>query len=206
MPDLPYLQNDELIMRLAGPTDAEAILRYYLDNREALAPYEPRRLESGYTVAFWQARIAQNLAHLRDGRSACFFLFDRDGRTVIGSANLTQIVGYPLHGAVLGYSLAQPLWGQGLMHGALRMLIDWAFGHFNLHRIAANHLPDNVRSARLLAKLGFEREGYARDYLLIDGVWRDHVLNAVTQADWQARELTASLVEGGTGRSSPPKM
>ena len=30
----------------------------------------------------------------------------------------------------------------------------------------------------------FEKEGYEKDYLLIDGQWRDHVLTALTTPDW----------------------
>lgn len=54
------------------------------------------------------------------------------------------------------------------------------FEQIGLHRIMANHLPRNVRSERLLASLGFEKEGYARAYLKIAGVWEDHVLRALT--------------------------
>jgi ribosomal-protein-alanine N-acetyltransferase len=53
-----------------------------------------------------------------------------------------------------------------------------AFGQLDLHRVMANYLPRNERSARLLARLGFEREGYARAYLRIAGQWEDHVLTA----------------------------
>ena len=35
-----------------------------------------------------------------------------------------------------------------------------------------------------MARLGFEKEGYAKDYLLIDGRWQDHVLTALTQREW----------------------
>jgi ribosomal-protein-alanine N-acetyltransferase len=42
----------------------------------------------------------------------------------------------------------------------------------------ANYMPENKRSARVLEKLGFEKEGMARDYLKIAGEWRDHVLTA----------------------------
>jgi ribosomal-protein-alanine N-acetyltransferase len=45
----------------------------------------------------------------------------------------------------------------------------------------ANHVPRNERSARLLARLGFEREGYAKRYLQIAGTWEDHVLTAKTR-------------------------
>ena len=44
----------------------------------------------------------------------------------------------------------------------------------------ANYRPENDRSRKLLERLGFVREGLARDYLFIDGAWRDHVLTALT--------------------------
>jgi ribosomal-protein-alanine N-acetyltransferase len=47
----------------------------------------------------------------------------------------------------------------------------------------ANYMPENERSANLLKKLGFEREGFARSYLKIAGRWRDHVLNSLLNPD-----------------------
>ena len=61
-----------------------------------------------------------------------------------------------------------------LLHAAL----GWAFDGLQLHRVMAAYLPRNERSARLLQALGFEREGYAKRYLRIAGVWEDHVLTA----------------------------
>lgn len=46
-------------------------------------------------------------------------------------------------------------------------------------RIQASYIPDNVRSGRLLQRLGFQREGLAPRYLFIDGAWRDHVITAL---------------------------
>ncbi|EKT56688.1 ribosomal-protein-S5-alanine N-acetyltransferase [Providencia rettgeri Dmel1] len=45
-------------------------------------------------------------------------------------------------------------------------------------------MPHNMRSGNLLTKLGFEREGYAKQYLQINGEWRDHVLTALTDNTW----------------------
>jgi len=53
-----------------------------------------------------------------------------------------------------------------------------------MHRIMANYMPHNARSGDLLARLGFQKEGYAKDYLLIDGRWQDHVLTSLTAPDW----------------------
>jgi ribosomal-protein-alanine N-acetyltransferase len=78
----------------------------------------------------------------------------------------------------LGYSLDEDHQSQGLMTEALKSLIDHIFNDWGLHRIQANYLPTNGPSARVLEKLGFEKEGVAKNYLRIDGQWQDHVLTA----------------------------
>ena len=66
------------------------------------------------------------------------------------------------------------------MSEALRAATAWIFGELRLHRIMANYRPENARSGRVLERLGFVREGFAKDYLFIDGAWTDHVLTALT--------------------------
>jgi len=65
------------------------------------------------------------------------------------------------------------------MREALTSAITYIFDEIRLHRIMANFRPENVRSERLLKRLGFEREGLARSYLRINGVWADHVLTSL---------------------------
>jgi ribosomal-protein-alanine N-acetyltransferase len=65
------------------------------------------------------------------------------------------------------------------MTEAVRAVCDYAFGPMGLHRIQANHLPDNHRSAAVLRRLGFTVEGLARELVLIEDRWRDHVLTAL---------------------------
>ena len=66
--------------------------------------------------------------------------------------------------------------------------VTWEWTPENWDRFAgtimANHLAANYLSARLLQKLGFTRECVAKDYLKINGAWRDHVLNSLTNHDW----------------------
>lgn len=65
------------------------------------------------------------------------------------------------------------------MMEAVQAGIQHMFQQQGLHRIMANHVPENIRSASLLKRLGFEQEGVAKSYLKINGVWRDHVLNSL---------------------------
>jgi ribosomal-protein-alanine N-acetyltransferase len=65
------------------------------------------------------------------------------------------------------------------MHEALQAVIGEAFSTaINLHRLHAGVRPENHRSLAVLARLSFADEGLARDYLYIDGAWRDHRLFA----------------------------
>ena len=57
------------------------------------------------------------------------------------------------------------------------------FQELRMHRIMANYLPTNERSGSLLRRLGFKVEGYARDYIYINGAWRDHILTSLVNDD-----------------------
>jgi ribosomal-protein-alanine N-acetyltransferase len=69
------------------------------------------------------------------------------------------------------------------MTAAVRALAGFAFATLRLHRIEAACIPANTASIRLLEKTGFAREGYAREYLCINGVWQDHLLYAQVRED-----------------------
>ncbi|CNC54840.1 ribosomal-protein-alanine acetyltransferase [Yersinia similis] len=105
-------------------------------------------------------------------------------KEVRGVANFSNVLRGSFHACFLGYSLGERWQGQGLMFEALQPLIRYMQRQERMHRIMANYMPHNHRSGNLLARLGFEREGYAKDYLMIDGQWRDHVLTALTNKEW----------------------
>ena len=88
---------------------------------------------------------------------------------------------------MLAYAIDTAHEGRGLMAEALEAALADAFSpRVNLHRVQANVRPENSRSLALLARLKFEREGLAREYLFIDGAWRDHVMNARRNPHWLA--------------------
>jgi ribosomal-protein-alanine N-acetyltransferase len=84
---------------------------------------------------------------------------------------------------VLGYSVDFGYQARGYGSEAVGAIVNWCFRNIHLHRVEANYQPNNERSGRLLRSLGFTVEGYARDYLYIDGAWRDHVLTAKIRDD-----------------------
>lgn len=183
---LPRLETARLVVRVPLPDDAAALAAFARDNRAHFAEWDPERDEAYFTVEGSRARLEIMLQEAVAGRSLPFVLEHKQAAAgaIIGQCTFSGIVGYPLYAAYLGYGLDHRYVGQSVMHEALRAAIDYCFGTLGLHRIMANHLPTNVRSARLLRRLGFVPEGYARDYLLIAGRWQDHVLTALTHPGW----------------------
>lgn len=71
------------------------------------------------------------------------------------------------------------------MTEALNNALQYVFDELNLHRVEANYMPHNVKSASVLKRLGFVAEGFARDYLYINGRWEDHVRTSKTNDNWR---------------------
>lgn len=175
---MPRLETPRLVCRPPAAADTGRLLHYRVRNREHLQPWEPLHEESYYRREAVARSIAHAMAAARAEQGFAFCLFSPDEREIWGSFTFAQIARGVFQAAYLGYGLAQEKQGQGLMREALEAGLAWAFGELGLHRVMAGYLPANQRSAALLTRLGFEREGYARDYLKIAGRWQDHVLTA----------------------------
>ncbi|WP_233967487.1 ribosomal protein S5-alanine N-acetyltransferase [Pectobacterium polaris] len=180
------LTTDRLVVRLAHERDAWRLAEYYSENRDFLKPWEPVRDASHCYPSGWQARLSVINDMHKQGNAYYFLLLDQNENEVYGVANFSNVLRGSFHACYLGYSLGQKWQGQGLMYEALQPAIRYMQRQQHMHRIMANYMPHNQRSGGLLTRLGFEREGYAKNYLLIDGKWQDHVLTALTNAEWKS--------------------
>lgn len=152
---------------------------FRLENREHLAPWEPRRRPEFFTEAYWRLQLQALKREFQIGQSLSLAILDRRESEVLGVCNFTNIVRGTFQSCHLGYALGERHQGHGLMAEALAPACEYVFNELKLHRIMANYLPRNERSGRLLNKLGFTVEGEARQYLMIDGRWEDHVLTSM---------------------------
>jgi [ribosomal protein S5]-alanine N-acetyltransferase len=173
-------------LRRPGAADVAALVEFQRRNYEHFTATNPRRPANFLSAELWLERIEQAARNFAEDRGVSLYLFDADARAV-GLVSLMHFVRGALQGCELGYAIDAALQGTGLMHWAVSRAVEYAFGPLNLHRIQANHLPENVRSARLLARLGFRREGHVEKLLLIDGVWRDQVRNALLNDAWRPK-------------------
>ncbi len=173
---------------MAGKLDAPAVLDYFARNREFFRPTDPERPAEFYTSAFWREQADRSAQEFYRDQCVRFFLFRNEanrGERVIGAANFTSIFRGPFHACYLGYGLDEKAQGQGYMTEGLSAAIPYLFEEMNLHRIMANYMPHNVKSGAVLKRLGFTVEGQARDYLMIAGEWRDHVMTSLINPQWR---------------------
>lgn len=175
------LRGERVLLRLLGPDDAGRVAAFHERNRAHLAPWSPPSPEGFESVAYWRTRLESDAAAAAAGSLLRLRVLDPadPGGDVLGHVSLSQIFRGPFQNAYLGYALDEKRQGQGLMTEALRLLIAHAFGPMSLHRIQANHLVENARSARVLERLGFHVDGVAEDYLFINGAWRTHVMTSI---------------------------
>jgi ribosomal-protein-alanine N-acetyltransferase len=170
VPDaFPAIRFGDFTLRAIEPRDAEDWFRYLTDpDVTALTSYDVRSLDDVDTMI---ARLAERF---RDKSSMRWAIADANDR-LIGTCGYLWFEG---HRAEIGYDLARGHWGQGIMPAAVAAVLNWGAEHLRLHRVEATVMAGNVRSARVLEKLGFEREGTLRDYKLVRGSYQDFWLFA----------------------------
>ncbi len=173
----PTLQTERLILRELKPDDVEAVFAYLSD------PEVARFLSSGPHRTLTQTRQTISfLASLFPNQEGLRWAITFKGsEVVIGTCGL-HAWDRPFHRAEIGYELARPYWGQGIMREAMQAVLSFGFTQLALHRLEAIVLVGNTASARFLEKLGFQREGLMREYELVNGefkdVWRFALLNS----------------------------
>lgn len=181
----PTLETNRLVVRMGTEADVPAIVAYLAREAEYLAPFEPLRPPGFLSEDYWLDRVQKNLAEFQSDTSLRLFAFAKARNEVIGTLNFTAFARGPAQYCVLGFGLGEQFQGQGFMREALEVAIAYVFRDLNMHRIMANHMPHNRRSGGLLRRLGFQPEGYARDYIRIAGAWEDHVLTSLTNPEWR---------------------
>ena len=188
MTPLACIATPRLLLRASEPAFAEAAADFYRRNRAAHARWNPPMQDAMFSAEGQQPRLAEAAAAAAAGTGIGWWLFAPEQPAVaLGQIHFTQIARRAFHNAMLGYAIDATHEGRGLMREALQAALADAFGpRVHLHRVQANVRPENTRSLALLSRLGFEREGLAREYLFIDGAWRDHVMTALRNPDWAA--------------------
>lgn len=185
-PQAPTLVADPVWLRPVQLGDFAAWTQLREESRAHLIAWEPAWRPEEMTQSAFRRRVRAYWREMRRGGVLPFLIFRRGDNALVGGVTLSNIRYGASRSAVIGYWIGAPFLRRGLARAGIRAVLRHAFETMQLNRVEAACQPENEPSRRLLESIGFQREGRARGYLRINGDWRDHLLFAMTAADYRA--------------------
>jgi ribosomal-protein-alanine N-acetyltransferase len=173
-------RGNGLVIRPPEMDDFPGWARLRADSRAFLSPWEPKWADDDLTRSAFRRRYFND-----DDPDSLhpYFIFDATLGILVGGITFGHVRRGVAQSAMMGYWMGEPFAGKGTMTRAVPLALIQAFGPLGFRRIEAGCVPRNLASINVLEKTGFIREGYAREYLCIAGVWEDHFLYARLKSD-----------------------
>jgi len=179
----PLLRGSGIYLRPAQSDDYLAWSSLRASSREFLTPWEPTWPSDDLTRGAFRRRLRRQAEEIARDESFAFLIFEEGSHVLLGGITIGGIRRGVAQAASLGYWMGAPHAGKGHMTRAVAVVAAFGFSTLRLHRLEAACIPSNIASATLLERNGFQREGFARAYLCINGVWRDHYLFGLLESD-----------------------
>jgi ribosomal-protein-alanine N-acetyltransferase len=126
----------------------------------------------------------------RDAGELLEFVVEHREEGVVGVTGLTDFA-FRDRRATVGTWLGRPWWGGDVNTESKALILGLAFRHLGLHRVSALASPENERSLRALAKIGFASEGVLADWHLHGERFRDCAVLRLLESDYERSELAA---------------
>ena len=177
------LQQDNLVLRPLKLRDKKEWTKLRQRNQGWFRQWEstvPDEFSDG-KASFYQ--IVKNLRVEPKAQRSLPFVMEID-KKIAGQITVANINYGSTRSAYIGYWIAEEFAGKGYTPLAVAMAIDHCFQILNLHRIEITIRPENLKSLRVVEKLGLRSEGLRPKYLHIDGDWRDHLVFAINKDEY----------------------
>jgi len=171
------LTHGDIGLRIIRTKDAKTIERLVLGNREWLRPWEATNPHAPMTFDF-RAQIRSLLRQLETSDALPFVILYQG--EIVGQLNVANILHGSVSSCVIGYWIVPEVAGLGITPTAVALAMDYMFNAVGLHRVEIDIRPENGASIRVVQKLGLRYEGVKKNYIHINGDWRDHYVFALT--------------------------
>ncbi|CAH8771079.1 GNAT family N-acetyltransferase [Paenibacillus dendritiformis] len=182
--EFPRLETERLLLRAMEERDCSDIFDLY--SLEEVVRYTP--LEAFQSIQDvirewnWHQEIFAEQSGLR------WVIEDKSSAKVIGTCGFLQYE--KAHRRTeLGYDLAPPYWGRGVMTEAAQRVLSFGFRDIGVNRIEAKIDPENIASERLLLRLGFQKEGVMRQQEFEKGRYVDIAMFSMLRSEYEAQRL-----------------
>ena len=172
------IKTDRLFIRTLARQDRDAFFRY-------------RSLPEVFKYQSWRPQdmgeiekfIEENLTISPNTRNTWLQLAVclKNGQ-LIGDTGIHFIDDYQVE---IGYTLSPEFQGQGYAFEAVNAIIAYLFSGLKKHRITASVDPDNLKSIKLLEKIGFRKEAHFIKSFRLDDRWYDDCVYAILEDEWQ---------------------
>lgn len=179
----PTIEGKGVLLRPPLMADYEEWSALREASRDFLVPWEPTWPIDDLTRAAFRRRLKRYAEDQRTDQAYAFFIFRTGDCMLVGGLTLANVRRGVAQAGSVGYWMGAPFVRRGYMSAAVRAVVPYAFSALRLHRVEAACIPTNAPSIHLLESCGFQREGYARQYLCINGLWQDHLLYARLKDD-----------------------
>ena len=175
------LNAARLRLQLVTLNDLDAI--YKMQCNEQVAKYNTIGIPDD--IEFTKTLIVNAISDVATYGKTNFWwaIFLIENNQFIGEAGLNLSITKYKSGEIF-YSLIPQYWENGYATEAVEAILAYAFVDLSLHRISAGVATENVRSIKLLEKVGMRREGKLRKILPIRGEWWDNYQYAMLEEDF----------------------
>jgi RimJ/RimL family protein N-acetyltransferase len=159
MKPLTFYETSRLYLRPPTLEDAEAVFQQYAQDTE-VTKYMTWRPHANIQTT--REFIERCLAVWENETTFPWMIIRKDGQEVMGMIEL-RLKAFKTE---VGYVLARAYWGQGFMPEAAKAIVEWALAQPEIYRVWAVCDVDNLASARVLEKIGMQREGLLRRHIM----------------------------------------
>ena len=177
--EVTYATN-RLLLKNLDKGSAQSVLDFYQRNHLHFEPWESLRPQNFYTINYQKTLLIAERTIKKRAQAMRYYLFEKSNpSTIIGTVNFYHILPSPDRTCKLGYKLDYSYVHKGYAYEALTFLIPKVFCAFNLYRIEADVMKENLPSIRLLKRLHFRYEDTKRQSFEINGSLKDHLRYAL---------------------------
>lgn len=179
--NFPVIKFEKFTLREIAERDAEDFYNYASD--EAVKKYLsdddiPKSVDNAKEELSYWAKLFRYKAGFY------WAIEDNETKKMIGTCGFNNWS--TTHGrAEISYDLAVPHWGKGIMGSSIKEICRFAFQKMKVHRIQATVACDNVRSIKMLERLGFKKEGIMRNFGVLHGFSRNFYMYSLIRGEYK---------------------
>lgn len=162
-----------------------------LDDSDLIFNYRSDRLVNQYqgwipkSIDDMRDFITNKVSHVINSHDTWFQLviIEKDNDIIIGDIGI-HFLSTDNFQVEIGCTLDKKHHNKGYATEALALTIDFLFNRLNKRRIVASIDPRNDKSIRLVERLGFRKEAYFKESILINNEWVDDLVYAILKDEW----------------------